>query len=127
MTIPLDTHTILWFLENNPKLPAITRNRIETTQTVFVSIVSLWEICIKANISKLNLFIPFSDIQPELITQGITQLPITFTDLEIYLSLPLHHRDPFDRILIAQAMNHSLAFISRDTEFAPYLIQQIWD
>ena len=55
MTIPLDTHTILWFLENNPKLPAITRNRIETTQTVFVSIVSPWEICIKANISKLNL------------------------------------------------------------------------
>ena len=84
MTIPLDTHTILWFLENNPKLPAITRNRIETTQTVFVSIVSPWEICIKANISKLNLSIPFSDIQPEFITQGITQLPITITDLEIY-------------------------------------------
>ena len=56
MTILLDTHTILWFLENNPKLPTTTRNRIETTQTVFVSIVSLWEICIKANIGKLNLF-----------------------------------------------------------------------
>ena len=60
MTILLDTHTILWFLENNPKLPTTTRNRIETTPTVFVSIVSLWEICIKANISKLNLSIPFA-------------------------------------------------------------------
>jgi PIN domain nuclease of toxin-antitoxin system len=127
MTILLDTHTLLWFLENNPQLPASTRTRIESTSTVFVSIVSLWEISIKANIGKLNLSIPFSDIQSELITQGITQLPITFTDLEIYLSLPLHHRDPFDRILIAQAINHSLAFISRDTEFGPYPIQQIWD
>ena len=69
----------------------------------------------------------FSDIQPELSTQGITQLPITFTDLEIYLSLPLHHRDPFDRILISQAINHNLIFISRDTEFGPYPIQQVWN
>ncbi|NJM48492.1 MAG: type II toxin-antitoxin system VapC family toxin [Alkalinema sp. RU_4_3] len=127
MTLLLDTHTILWFLENDPQLPTQTRTRIETSPTVLVSIISLWEIAIKTNIGKLTLSFPFSDLESELITQNITQLSITFSDLTIYHSLPLHHRDPFDRLLIAQAMNHSLPFISRDTEFAPYPIQQIWD
>jgi PIN domain nuclease of toxin-antitoxin system len=127
MTILLDTHTLLWFLESNPQLPITTRTRIETTPIVFTSIVSLWEIAIKSNIGKLALSIPFNHLETELITQGITQLPITFSDLTTYHSLPLYHRDPFDRIIIAQAINHSLPFISRDTEFAPYPIQQIWD
>jgi PIN domain nuclease of toxin-antitoxin system len=127
MTILLDTHTLLWFLENDPQLPDSTRTRIQTSTTVFVSIVSLWEIAIKTNIGKLSLPIPFTQLQPELIKQNITQLTVTFSDLEIYHGLPLYHRDPFDRILISQAINHSLAFISRDTEFAPYPIQQIWD
>ena len=127
MTILLDTHTLLWFLENDPQLPARTRIRIQTSTTVFISLVSLWEIAIKTNIGKLTLPIPFSQLQPKLITQNFTQLPITFSDLEIYHGLPLYHRDPFDRLLISQAINHNLMFISRDTEFAPYSIQQIWD
>ena len=127
MTHLLDTHTLIWFLENDPQLPASTRNLIETTPTVYISIVSLWEIAIKTNIGKLNLSFPFNTIEPNLITLGITQLPITIKDLETYLTLPLHHRDPFDRILISQAINHSLSFISRDTEFRPYPIQQVWD
>jgi PIN domain nuclease of toxin-antitoxin system len=126
MTILLDTHTLLWFLENDPQLPTTTRTRIETTATAFISIVSLWEIAIKTNIGKLTLTIPFSQLQTELTTQNITQLPITFSDLETYHNLPLHHRDPFDRLLISQAINHNLPFISRDTEFAPYPIEQIW-
>ena len=105
MTYLLDTHTLIWFLENDPRLPAVTRTQIETTPTIFVSIVSLWEISIKANIGKLDLSFPFSTISCNLINLGITELPITFKDLEIYLSLPLHHRDPFDRILIAQAID----------------------
>jgi PIN domain nuclease of toxin-antitoxin system len=127
MSILLDTHTLLWFLENDPQLPATTRARIETTRIVFVSLISLWEIAIKANIGKLTLTFPFSDLEAELITQGITQLPMTFNDLETYHALPLHHRDPFDRILIAQAMNHVLPLVSCDTEFASYPIQQLWD
>ena len=127
MTHLLDTHTLIWFLENNPQLPDRTRILIEETPIIFISIVSLWEIAIKANIGKLSLSFPFNTIATNLTTLGITQLPITFQDLEIYLTLPLHHRDPFDRLLVAQSMNHSLTFISRDTEFKPYLIQQIWD
>jgi len=127
MTILLDTHTLIWFLDNDPQLPIKTRTIIETTPTVFVSIVSLWEIAIKANIGKLSLSFPFNTIEPTLNSQGITQLPISFNDLEIYLNLPLHHRDPFDRILIAQAMNHNLTFISKDTQLTPYKIQCQWD
>ena len=126
MTYLLDTHTLIWFLENDPRLPAVTRTQIETTPTIFVSIVSLWEIAIKANIGKLDLSFPFSTISPNLISLGITELPISFKDLEIYLSLPLHHRDPFDRILIAQAMNHSLIFISQDPQIDAYPIQRLW-
>ena len=126
MTHLLDTHTLIWFLENDPQLPTTTRTQIETTPTIFISIASLWEIAIKANIGKLTLSFPFHTIAPNLITAGITQLPITCKDLEIYLSLPLHHRDPFDRILIAQAMNHSLMFISQDTQMDAYSIQRLW-
>ena len=127
MTYLLDTHTLIWFLENDPRLPAVTRTQIETTPTIFISIVSLWEIAIKANIGKLDLSFPFSTIAPNLINLGIAELPITFTDLEIYLSLPLHHRDPFDRILIAQAMNHALTFISQDAQMDAYSIQRLWE
>jgi PIN domain nuclease of toxin-antitoxin system len=126
MAYLLDTHTLIWFLENDPRLPAATRTQIETTPTIFVSVVSLWEIAIKANIGKLDLSFPFSTIAPNLISLGITELPITFKDLEIYLSLPLHHRDPFDRILITQAMNHALIFISQDNQMDAYPIQRFW-
>ncbi|MCZ8191049.1 MAG: type II toxin-antitoxin system VapC family toxin [Microcystis sp. LE19-338.1B] len=124
MTYLLDTHALIWFLENDPQLPQTTRNQIETTPTIFVSIVSLWEIAIKTNIAKLTLSVPFNAIEANLIALGITQLPIAFADLEIYLSLPLHHRDPFDRLLIAQAINYSLTLISQDTPMDAYLIQR---
>ncbi len=122
----LDTHTLIWFLEDDPQLPPVTRTQIETTPTIFISIISLWEIAIKASIGKLTLSFPFNTIEPNLTTAGITQLPITFKDLEIYLSLPLHHRDPFDRLLIAQAINYSLTFISQDAQMDAYPIQRLW-
>jgi PIN domain nuclease of toxin-antitoxin system len=127
MTHLLDTHTLIWFLENDTRLPPTTRTQIETTPIIFISIASLWEIAIKANIGKLTLAFPFNTLEPNLTNTGIIQLPITFKDLEIYLSLPLHHRDPFDRILVAQAMNHSLTFISQDTQMDAYPIKRLWE
>lgn len=127
MTHLLDTHALIWFLENDSRLPETTSIQIESTPTVFISIVSLWEIAIKANIGKLTLSFPFSTIEPNLVAVGITQLPITFSDLEIYLSLPLHHRDPFDRLLVAQAMKHSLTLVSRDTQMDSYDITRLWE
>ena len=127
MTLLLDTHALIWFLDDDVRLPANVRNRIETTPTVFVSIASLWEIAIKANIGKLELSAPFSTIEPNLVNLGITQLPINVKDLEVYLSLPLHHRDPFDRILLARAINHSLSLVSQDTQMDAYSIQRLWE
>ncbi len=127
MTLLLDTHALIWFLDDDMRLPTNTRSRIETTSAVFVSIASLWEIAIKANIGKLELSAPFSTIEPNLVNLGITQLPINVKDLEVYLSLPLHHRDPFDRILLAQAINHSLSLVSQDTQMDAYSIQRLWE
>ena len=87
---------------------------------------SLWEISIKVNIGKLTLMAPFETIRLNMINLGIEELPISFEDAITYLSIPLHHRDPFDRILVAQAMNHSLILISRDVAFDSYDIQRLW-
>ena len=126
MSLLLDTHTLIWFLDNNTRLPTTTRSRIETTPDVFISTASLWEIAIKANIGKLELSAPFSTIESNLVALKITQLPISFKDLEFYLSLPLHYRDPFDRLLIAQATHHSLVLVSQDTQMDAYSIQRLW-
>lgn len=77
-------------------------------------------------IGKLTLAAPFSSIQQNLQVLGITNLPITFADTETHLSLPLHHRGPFDLILVAQAMNHSLPLVSQDAQLDAYPIQRLW-
>jgi PIN domain nuclease of toxin-antitoxin system len=123
----LDTHALLWFLDDDDRLPAFTKQQIETTATVFVSIASLWEIAIKVNIGKLALKTTFVTIQQNLTALGIDIVPIAFADTETYLSLPLHHRDPFDRILVAQAINRSLVLVSRDAHLDAYPIQRLWE
>jgi PIN domain nuclease of toxin-antitoxin system len=77
-------------------------------------------------LGKLKLQNSFSDLEAVLQTLKIEILPITLADTKCYLNLPLHHRDPFDRILVAQAVNHSLVLMSRDTAFDAYSIQRIW-
>ncbi|MEG4287252.1 type II toxin-antitoxin system VapC family toxin [Microcoleus sp. A006_D1] len=122
----LDTHALLWFLNKDSRLPETTKTQIEEAESVFVSMASLWEISIKVNIGKLTLMAPFETIRLNMINLGIEELPISFEDAITYLSIPLHHRDPFDRILVAQAMNHSLILISRDVAFDSYAIQRVW-
>lgn len=122
----LDTHALIWFVSNDSNLPLSTKEKIESAADVFLSIASLWEIAIKINIGKLPLQGNFEDIEPQLIAAGITILPLTFTDTVQFCHLPLHHRDPFDRILVAQAINNSLVLISRDAAFDNYEIQRIW-
>jgi PIN domain nuclease of toxin-antitoxin system len=98
---------------------------------LYFSIISLWEIAIKVNIGKLQIQRPISALPIELQYMHIQILPITTIDIETYSSLPLpntpiKHRDPFDRILIAQAMNNSLSVVSRDIAFDAYKVQRIW-
>ena len=96
---------------------------------MYFSIVSLWEIAIKINIAKLQIHQPIEDLFKELQFINIQILPIINKDIEFYssLTLPSNHRDLFDRMLIVQAINHSLILISTDVKFDAYPIQRLWD
>lgn len=127
MNFLLDTHTLLWYLQNSENLSDRTTEILEdANHNLSLSIASLWEISIKLGLGKLRLQKSFSELEDVLQDLKIGILPITFADTERYLSLPLHHRDPFDRMLIAQAMNHRLVLISRDSAFDAYSIHRVW-
>ncbi len=123
----LDTHTLIWFLDNDSRLPLSTKQQIESAEAVFVSIVSLWEIAIKINIGKLTLKTNFQAIEQNLIDQDISILPINIIAIQTYLTLALHHRDPFDRIIIAQSIDLALTIISCDVQFDAYPVTRLWD
>jgi len=127
MNCLLDTHTLLWYLQNSENSSDRTTEILENVNhNLSLSIASLWEISIKLGLGKLRLQKSFSELEEVLQDLKIGVLPITFADTERYLSLPLHHRDPFDRMLIAQAMNHRLVLISRDSAFDAYSIHRVW-
>lgn len=106
----LDTHTFIWFSENDANLPDSLKDNIESAEQVYVSIASLWAIAIKLSIGKLSLQTDYASIEPRLEPAGIKLLPISFADTVLVRNLPLHHRDPFDRIL-----------------FSAYSVQQLWN
>ncbi len=125
----LDTHTLLWFLNNDSRLPVSVRQKIEETELVFVSAVSLWEIAIKINIGKLNIVTSFEEIKENMNALNIQELPIGFDDSLAYIGLPLikEHKDPFDRMIVAQAMRRSLLLVSADKKLDAYLISRLWE
>jgi PIN domain nuclease of toxin-antitoxin system len=135
MKFLLDTHAFLWYLLGDPNLGSKAKEAIDTKTDLYFSIASLWEMSIKINVGKLQLNRPFEDLPKELQYLNVQILPITFEDTAFYAGLPLHHRDPFDRathgpeghrILVAQALNHSLVLISRDPVFEAYPIPRLW-
>ena len=124
----LDTNALLWFLDNDKKLSHRARQLIESSShDSFVSIVSLWEIAIKAGLGKLDLSEPFEQMFPEqLHFNHIEILDITVDSLIKLTTLPFHHRDPFDRLIIAQGLVEGLPIISIDTVFDAYGINREW-
>jgi PIN domain nuclease of toxin-antitoxin system len=125
----LDTHTFLWFIGGDEHLPQVARDMIaDIGNEVLLSVASLWEIAIKASLGKLTLGKPFEQLIPEqLILSQIEVLPIGLDDLSEVVKLPFHHRDPFDRLIIAQAVKKGLPIVCKDPEFANYPVQLIWD
>jgi PIN domain nuclease of toxin-antitoxin system len=114
----LDTHALLWALGDPSALSPAARDAIASpANIVFVSSAALWECAIKASIGKLDLPDDFFDAIP---ATGYETMPIRISHLNVYRSLPMHHRDPFDRILVAQAQAEALTLISRDPEVAKY-------
>lgn len=130
MTILLDTHTFLWFIDDSPKLSQTAKTLIENSENDrILSIASLWEMAIKLSLNKLELdtdddFETF--ISSQLRINDINILPIQLRHLQSLSQLPFYHRDPFDRIMIAQSQVEQIAFISADQQFDAYGIQQIW-
>jgi len=118
MNILLDTHVLIWALENNPSLSGAARKAIITaSNVVFVSSVSVWEISIKKSLGKLET--P-DNLQEEIRLHRFTPLNITHDHAELAGKLPDIHKDPFDRMLIAQASIEKLKLVTRDELIARY-------
>ncbi len=128
MALLLDTHAFLWFIDDDPKLSRLAVERIgNPAERVVVSVVCAWEIVIKISIGKLTLDRPLPDLWPEsLLSNAFETLNVTPAHIFALASLPLHHRDPFDRLLIAQARTENLSIVSADSAFDAYAIERIW-
>ena len=127
MNFIIDTHTLIWDLEGNPNLSKLAKKMIENCENkVFISIASLWEMSIKIKLNKLYLNIPLENLKNHLQQKKIDILPIVFEDVLINSSLPNHHNDPFDRIIISQSINNSFPIITKDANFSKYIIDIIW-
>ena len=127
MNYILDTHTFLWFIEDSPRLSQNALNILESEALLFLSAASLWEIAIKVSMSKLTLPIMFAQFMNKHLQQNdISILPIQLPHLEEVARLPFYHRDPFDRLIIAQAIRENMAIIGTDHIFYSYPVIKIW-
>jgi len=124
----LDTHAFLWFIGGSSSLSKRARTLIEDeTNRVVLSTASLWEIAIKISLEKLTLSESFDVLIPEqLAVNGIELLDISINHAALVANLPFHHRDPFDRLLVAQAKVEQMAVISKDQAFDAYEVNRLW-
>ena len=128
MRLLLDTHTFLWTVENSDRLSANARAAIaDGGNEKLLSIASLWEIAIKVSIGKLAVAGPFDEMVDRLVVNRlITLLPIAPAHLKRVATLPHHHGDPFDRLIIAQAQEAGLTVVGNDPAFDAYGVARLW-
>lgn len=122
MRLLLDTHAFLWYITNNPKLPRYAYDAIrEKSNEAYLSVVSVWEILVKHQIGKLPLPAPADEYLDERrAAHRIANLPLEVHAVSQLLALPPHHRDPFDRMLMCQALHHGLTIVTIDDQFRRY-------
>jgi PIN domain nuclease of toxin-antitoxin system len=128
MKLLLDTHTFLWFIIGSPNLSGQARALIEdAANEKFLSVASLWEMAIKLSIGKLTLSAPFDVLIPQQLSlNGFELLNIEIAHAAAVATLPHHHRDPFDRLLIAQASVEKMSIVSIDAAFDAYSVMRLW-
>jgi PIN domain nuclease of toxin-antitoxin system len=128
MQLLLDTHTFLWWIDDAPALSKKARMVIgKAGNECFVSLASCWEMAIKCSLGKLSLTQPVDRFIPEqLAANGFQLLDIDFRHVSRVATMPFHHRDPFDRLLIAQASAEKLTMVSADAAFDAYDISRLW-
>lgn len=121
MNLLLDTHVLIWWDEGR-RLTSGARRAIESADAVYVSAASAWEVAIKIGLGRLR---PARTVEQAAGESGFLELPITFRHAERVAGLPPHHRDPFDRLLIAQAEVEGLTLVTRDPVFGRYGVEVI--
>lgn len=127
MKLLLDTHALFWYIDGDPQLSATARTLIEdASNEVLISPASYWEIAIKISVGKWQLNRTYEDfLDLALVTYGFRILPILRTHTAAVIGLPFHHRDPFDRLLIAQAIVEDIPIISADSTLDAYPIRRL--
>ena len=128
MRLLLDTHTFLWWINNDPSLSETARDVISSERNdCFLSMASCWEMAIKASIGKLRLTKPVERFIPEeLAANDFLLLNLDFRHVAKVETLPFHHRDPFDRLLVAQALTEKIFIVSTDVVLSDYGVKRIW-
>jgi PIN domain nuclease of toxin-antitoxin system len=131
MKLLLDTHAFLWFINGDTQLSTTARQLIEAAaNTSYVSAASFWEMAIKISLGKLKFQYPFDTfISTQMQQNGFRELGITLSHTGYLSTLPfplIDHRDPFDRLLISQAIVEQMSIVSRDTKFDAYTVSRLW-
>lgn len=128
MKLLLDTHAFLWFILNDPRLSRTAAALLaDPANELFLSPATYWEMAIKVSLGKYALPRPFADfMDDQLARNSLTVLPITAAHAAVVAGLPFHHRDPFDRLLAAQALAEGIALVSADTVFDAYGVVRLW-
>jgi PIN domain nuclease of toxin-antitoxin system len=128
LNLLLDTHALLWWLLGDTALSTAARDAIgDARNDIFVSAASAWEIATKVRIGKLPGVVDIAaDLAATVTTQGFVPLPVSFTHGQMAGTLPGPHRDPFDRMLIVQAMADGLVLVSNEQRFDAYGVRRLW-
>lgn len=128
MTYLLDTHAFLWFVTNDAQLSAVAFGLIsDPTNDILVSPASYWEVAIKVSMKKYPLKVPFETFIAEAIARHDFEiLPIEVRHVAALVDLPFHHKDPFDRLIVAQAKVEGIDVISIDAVLDAYPIRRVW-
>lgn len=128
MRILLDTHAIVWWATGDERLSRKARVALaDPTTEVFISIASAWEIQIKATLQKLTLHESVDTLYRNLIIdQGFRMIGIELKDIDLFAKLPPHHRDPFDRMLVAQALRGNFTLVTKDSIVSSYGAPTLW-
>lgn len=122
----VDTHAFLWYLVGDERLSRPAVRAIQNSDDWCLSAASVWELAIKSGLGRLRLPVPVSEYIAGKVRDGLRVLSIEWPHAAAVEQLPLHHRDPFDRLIVAQAQAERLAVVTKDTVFRKYGVKTIW-
>uniref|UniRef100_Q3ATW9 PIN domain-containing protein n=1 Tax=Chlorobium chlorochromatii (strain CaD3) TaxID=340177 RepID=Q3ATW9_CHLCH len=124
----IDTHALIWFINGDTQLPDKAQKIIKNIDNkCYISIASIWEIAIKISLDKLDLNGGFDEISKIIVRYDFELLPISIEHIAEIIGLEFHHRDPFDRMIIAQGLVENISIITKDKIFTNYNVKIIWD